>query len=386
MKKQIWLLVLTLLAACAPETIFVEVTREVPVSAATVLNAPETVEVTRQVSVDVTRVVTDELMVEVTRSPLGSPARPIQILFPPLASTAVIADKGQQLADVLSRATGSQFVVGVADSETAVIQLLCAAPGDTIGVLPAAGVVQAAERCEAVPGVTAVHADGYPWQTGMLVVDADSGLNTLADLAGKRWGIADENSLPDTIAFRAMLAQAGVAPGEIVAFPGESDAILALFNGDVDFVTAAFVAPILPYDERPWVYGEDDPELWRELGYSPSRSPIGYVIVWGETRFGGYQLRDARARIFDIEPRIYDETRILTLSPPIPNETFVYGADFPLALSLRTTAVLLGYAADADACAQTLCASDFTGWTGLTAADESLFEAVWSALQMNNEQ
>jgi len=375
MKIRIWLLSLIFLAACQSETIFVEVTRLVEAPATTAAPTPTAVTITRQIPVEVTRVVVDEAVVEVTRPPLGTEARPVLLLFPPVVNTAVISSQGQALADALTAATGYRFEVGVADDEAALIDLLCAAPQDTIGFLSAAAAVFANQRCRAQMGATAVHDHGYPWQTGMIVVGRDSGINALADLAGKRWGAAQAAGLPDLLYFQARLAEAGIEPGEIVSYAGESDAILALYNGEVDFVTAAYTPPILPYDERQWVYGQDEPELWRELGFSPSRSPIGYVIVWGEVVFGGYQLRDARARIFDIQPQIYDVTRILELSARIANETAVFGPDFPLALSKQVTAALIEFAAS-EACAESVCAADFYGWAGLQPADEALYEAV----------
>jgi hypothetical protein len=137
-----------------------------------------------------------------------------------------------------------------------------------------------------------------------------------------------------------------------------------LYNGEVDFVTAAYTPPIMPYEERLWVYGEDDPEVWREFGVPPTRSPIGYVIVWGEVEFGGYRLRDARASIFDTVPEVYNETQIIALSPQIPNDTVAFGADFPLGLAREVTAVFTEFAAS-EACVNSLCSTDFYGWAGL---------------------
>src|SRR5690606_13242034 len=117
----------------------------------------------------------------------------------------------------------------------------------------------------------------------------DSGIGTIEDLAGRRWAIPDRDSLPEFLAFRALFAGAGIEIGEIVEVPGDNSAVLALYNGDVDFATATFVPPILPFDERPWQYGEDSPEIWREVGIAPRRSPLGYVLVNGAPEQGGYR-------------------------------------------------------------------------------------------------
>jgi len=143
----------------------------------------------------------------------------------------------------------------------------------------------------------------------------------------------------------------------------------------VDFATAAFVPPVMPYEERLWDYDEDDPEPGRYLGIPPQRSPIGYVLVNGEPEFGGYRLRDARSRIFDVEPEIYDRTQIVSISAQIPNDTVTFGHDFPLGLARQVTTTLTEFAAS-EACASSICATDFFGWTGLLPANDEIFESI----------
>ncbi len=353
------------IAACQPNVAFVEVTRLATVAGEEVAeNTAVPIEVTRIVDLEVTRVVAEEVMVEVTKSPLGSEARPVQVLFPPTANTAVISTRGEPLVQALTEATSQQFAVGIPDDTQTLIGMLCEAPADTLAVLTASEFVQASQQCGAQAGLVAVQPDGLTWQAGMIVTRRDSGLNTIADLTGRSWGVVDATSVPEFLAIQAQLAEAGIEPGEIVEFATTSSLMLALYNREVDFVTAAYIPPILPYDERPWQYDEDAPEIWRQLGFSPTRSPIGYVIVFGEVEFGGYRLRDARASIFDTTPGIYDETQILALSPQIPNETVVFGADFPLGLARQVTAVLPEFAAS-EACVNSICSTDFYGWAGL---------------------
>ncbi|MEZ4645128.1 MAG: PhnD/SsuA/transferrin family substrate-binding protein [Chloroflexota bacterium] len=281
MKKMILLacIIGVLLVACQPQTLYVEVTRLVsppdatvtPIANTTPVTAATAVplEVTRVVPLEVTRVVTEEVAVEVTKAPLGTLARPIQLLFPPTYNSAIVMNRGQVLADALTAATGLQFTVGVMDSEAALIALMCDAPMETVGVLSALGYVVANEQCGVQLGNTAVSRDGRTWQTGMIVTRRDSGILTLEDLADKSWAVPDMHSLPNFLYFQAALMDAGIAPGEIVPVQGDNSAMLSVFNGEVDFATATYIPPILPFEEREWVYGEDSPELWRILGVSP---------------------------------------------------------------------------------------------------------------------
>lgn len=372
-----------LMVACQPQVLYVEVTavaEQIPSSSPIPTTnrgvpEPQVVEVTRLVPQEVTRVVTEEVVVEVTKSPLGSAERPIQILFPPNYSSVIITGRGQVLADALAAATGLEFAVGVVDSEQALIDLMCSAPVETVGMVSALGYLLANERCGVQLASTAVSNDGRTWQTGMIVTRRDSGILTLEELADKSWAVPDLNSLPNFLYFQALLLDAGIAPGEIVPVQGDNSAMLAVFNEEVDFATATYIPPIMPFEEREWVYGEDSPEIWRTLGIPPTRSPIGYVLVLAEPEFGGYRLRDARAGIFDIEPEIYNTTRIITLSAQIPNETVVLGAEFPLGLARQITALLAEFGTS-PACADSLCAGDFYGWSGMQSTDEGVYDSL----------
>ena len=360
------------LIACQPREIVLEVTRIVETQ-------KEVVEVTRIVTQteiqEATRLVTEELLVEVTKSPLGTAARPVQLLFSPSVDTAVIGRRGQILAQALAEATGYEFAVTVLDDEQTVIELMCDAPLETIGFLSAAAYVLAADQCGTQAGSVAVNDDGLTWQSGMIVTRRDSGINTLADLEGKSWAVADRDSIPNFLYVQALLKEEGIEPGDIVEVTGDSAAMLAVYEEEADFATADFVPPIMPYEERLWEYGEDDPEPGRYLGIPPTRSPIGYVLVNGEPEYGGYRLRDARSRIFDVVPQIYDRTQIVTLSAQIPNDMVAFGRDFPLGLARQVTMTLDEFAASED-CKESLCATDFYGWTGLLPAEEQIFAPI----------
>lgn len=308
-----------------------------------------------------------------TLPPLGDAARPIQLLFPPISSSVVIMARAEPLAAALYQATGAEFAVGIADSEEALVELLCAAPTDTIGFLTAAAYVIAHERCGAAPALVAVREDGLTWQMGMIVVPPNSA-EGLADLNGRSWSVADVHSLPDYLYFRARMAEEGIEPGEIIEAPEETSALLALRNGEVDFTTASYIPPIMPRDGE-WIIGETEPEVWRLLGIAPSRSPIGYVIVAGEPIYGGYRIRDARSRLFDTTPDIFNVTRILAVSEPIPNDTVVFGAELPQAIARQVATAMTEFAAS-DACGTSLCSADLFGWTGLEPVDDDAYDPI----------
>lgn len=380
--------ILFALAACQPQLIQVEVTRllEVtPAGTAVTVESPtretvtELVEVTRLVNQEVTRVISstvvEELLIEVTKSPLGSRMRPIQLLFPPTVNSSVIARRGQLLAEALAVETDLEYEIGIVDDEATLIQLMCAAPEDTVGFLSALAYVAAHQACGVQVGNVALNEHGFAWQTGMIVVRGDSGIVTAEDLVGKSWAVPEMGSIPSHLYFQALFDEAGIGVGEIIEVPGDSSAMLSVFNGDADFATATYVPPVLPFDDHPWEYGTDRAEPWRRLGLLPYRSPIGYILVNSEPEFGGYRLRDARSRIFDIAPSIYSETRIVSLSEPIPNDTIAFGSNFPLGMGREIIKALTSFAA-ADSCLSSLCSADFYAWAGLDEADEEAYDPL----------
>jgi len=389
MRKK-WLLgglLLLLLSACQPELIEIEVTRLVERETAADSDMETAVpqSVTRPPTlepqiIEVTRIVTQEVVVEAeapieVNASLGSSERPVQLLFPPDAGTAVINLRGEAVADVLNEATGLEFAIGIADSEQAMIDLMCTAPADTIGFLSSMGYVMANEQCGVQLGSVAVNSDGLTWQAGMIVARNEQGRRDIEDLEGLRGAVPDASSLHNATAVKAMLQKAGVEVEEIIEVQGDNAAMLAVFEGDVDFAVGTFTPPIMPDGDEAWQYGVDSNEIWRYLGLEPERSPIGYVLVIAEPEFGGYRIRDARSGVFDIQPEIFNSTRIVELTPQIPNETVAFGDEFPIGLAHQVMDELQTFAAS-EACIESLCSSDFFNWTGLEPADEAFYQPL----------
>lgn len=382
MRRIALLSLLCWLVACQPQVVTVEVTRlvaggvgEMAVSAPPI-EVTRLVPITREVVVAATRLV--ETAVEVTKTPLGSKERPLQLLFTPTISTDLLSQRTQPLLEAVQAATGLHVAVSIVDDEQTLLGLLCHAPQDTIGFLTAVGYTLARQQCNAQLGLVAVHDDGYAWQADMLVARPDrSGVRDLTDLAALgniRLAVNSANSL-QTRYIEAMLAANGITISETQVQPGDNSSLLAVYDDTADIATATFTPPILPFAEQPWRYGEDTPELWRRLGLPPTRSGLGYILVNGTPETGGYRIRDARAGVFDTREDMFDVTRIITITAPIPNETIAFGADFPLGLSRTVTQTLLDFAA-AEACATSLCSPDFYGWAGLALATDGDYEPI----------
>ncbi|MCP4425633.1 MAG: phosphate/phosphite/phosphonate ABC transporter substrate-binding protein [Chloroflexi bacterium] len=378
------------IVACQPQT--VEVTRVVTQTEE--VEVPVEVEV--EVPVEVTRVVTETqtetVEVEVEKAPLGSEDRPIQVLFVPSVEADAIISGGELMAAELEKATGYKYVVSVPTSYAATIEAMCASPEDTIGFIPALGYVLANERCGVQVGLASVRF-GWSVYWAQIVVRDDSGIETIEDLAGKTWGSPSVTSTSGYLVPSAIFADAGIEPGEIVETGGHTNAMLAVAQGDVDFATSFFSAPLLPNFARKWNPATDDPEIWRDAGVAPERTEAGRVFVGGDPANGGYRVLDARSSAMETYPTIFEETRILQISDPIPNDTLSYGAQFPLSLAQEISAAVAEYAGS-DACNEpaegtvTLCSDAFYNWTGADQVLDSAFDPtrfLISALGMSEE-
>jgi phosphonate transport system substrate-binding protein len=374
-------LVLTVaLAACQPQT--VEVTRVVTQTE----TVTEEVEVPVEVEVEVTRVVTETETVtetvveEVEKAPLGSEERPIQVLFVPSVEAETIIAGGEVMAAALEEATGLKYEVSVPTSYAATIEEMCASPDDTIGFIPAQGYVLASERCGVTVGAAAVRF-GLDHYLAQFVVGMDSDIESLEDLEGKTWAIPDFGSTSGYLYPLTMLKEMGIEPGEIIETGGHPQAMLSVYNNEADFGTGYFSPPLLPYFERQWTYGVDDPEIWREAGESPVRAEDGSTLVAGGPDEGGYRILDARASVTDTAPDIFDKTRILALSPKIPNDSISFGPDFPLGTATEIVAALGEFAAS-DACAESICSDEFYNWTGIAPTSDSAYDPVRTAMSV----
>jgi ABC-type phosphate/phosphonate transport system substrate-binding protein len=373
------------LAACEPEVQTVEVTRLVEVaSPPNVITRVVTDVITETLTseIAVTRIISSVETVTIEATPVlpGTDIAPIQMLFPPSVPEAIIQNRAQLLVDNLSQTTGLQYELLMLDSQQAIIDALCAAPNRSIAFLPALAAVAAMNQCGAPP-LLAGERLGYSWHAGMFVTLAangignDAGVEALSDLPSQRWGHVGTTAVANVYLAREQLAESGVTISEEMEYTSETNTLLGLLDGEVDFVTASFDPPLMPEGEDAWQYGVDSSETWRVLGLPAFRSPLGHVEILSGPDSGGYRIRDARAALIDTMPTIFDDTRIVALTPPVPNGTVSLGPQIPLAIALQINQALQDFG-NSDACAQSICSSDFMNWHGLAPVSTQDYSAL----------
>ena len=294
---------------------------------------------------------------------LKSEAHPVELYLAPTVDASVIAESGKAMASFLEQRTGYKFEVQVPDTYSATIQGLGAAEGHGMAVLPAMGYVLAAERYGAQAALAAVrYGWGYFWS--QYLVRCDKGLTSLADLEGKHWAYPDTSSASGYLVPASYFKKAGINPGDEVVAGGHPQAIVAVYEGQVDFATTFYSPPGEPGD---WKIG-DPPQ------------PAGEPTVEHEgdaykAYAGGLRLRDARTSLLARYPDVIDKVCILAISDPIPNEVVAFSKGFPAQAREKIVQALIDYAATEEG--QKVLANDaFYDITGFVPVDDSSFGPV----------
>ncbi|NWF71294.1 MAG: phosphate/phosphite/phosphonate ABC transporter substrate-binding protein [Chloroflexi bacterium] len=301
---------------------------------------------------------------------IGSESNPIQVFFVPSVEAETITTGGQIMADALEAATGLNFEVSVPTSYAATVEAMCASPSNSIGFIPAAGYVIANQRCGVNISLQAVRR-GWAVYWSMFIVRRDSDIYTFGDLAGRTWAYSDASSTSGYIFPFAILANAGVVPGDTVETGGHNQTVQAVYSGEVDFGTTFFSPPAMPEGYAAWQIG-DLPEPY-DLTVDETRT-----VTEGETTrlfVGDIEILDARRNLASTAPDIVDQVRIIRLSDPIPNDGVTFGPEFPEELRQQIVDAIIAFSAT-EGWASSIGNRDFYGWSSVVPADDELFADV----------
>jgi len=310
---------------------------------------------------------------EVPMPAVGSPEHPIKVLFVPSVDAQVIVAGGEIMKTALEGATGLTFEVSVPTSYAATIEEICASPTDTIAFIPALGYALASNLCGVDVAFKAVRF-GFDVYWAQVLVARDSSYQTLADLAGKKWGYGDVGSTSGYMVPLVMLQEAGVTPGEEVQTGGHNQSAQAVYNGEVDFATTFYSPPtLLDTGAVAWEEGQD-PEIPADLISGCGLNADKSALVCGN-----YRVRDARANIREAAPDVIQKVRILMISPPIPNDTLSFGPDFPADVRAQIEEALVAFA-ETEEWSASIGSQDFYNWTGLSAATDAEYDFVRSMI------
>jgi phosphonate transport system substrate-binding protein len=262
---------------------------------------------------------------------LGTEENPIVWSFVPSGETERVAGGAQDVADLLHDETGLYFSTNVATEYAGVIEAMCSDPPEAhMASLATFAYVLANERGCAEAALVAVRY-GSPVYNGQIIVRADSGIESIADLAGKTFCRPDPLSTSGWIIPNLTLRAAGIVP--------ESDLAEIVDAGSHDAVVAAV------YD------GNCD---------------AGATYV------------DARSAIEEDHPDVMDVLIVLEVTTDIPNDGVQFIPDFPADMRDKIVDGLLAIA-ETEAGQEALDTA--YAWTALEKHDDSFYDPFRQVLQ-----
>jgi len=296
---------------------------------------------------------------------LGSAEAPIKVLFVPSVDVDFMIAGGELIEQALLSAAGLYVEVSIPTSYAATIEEMCASPTDTVAFIPAMGYALANQLCGVTPGLAS---ERYGWNVywTAFYVARDSDFETLEDLEGASWAYPDGASTSGYLYPQALYADMGITVGETIEAGGHPQAVRAVYNGEADFGTAYFSAPLLP--EGSWTV-DMAPDIPDEF------VPDCGLTDAGKLYCGDYRVLDARAAIREEAPDVVQKVRILDISPEIPNDTMSFSPDFPEDMKQMIIMAITAYVGT-DACAETLCNESFYDWTGVGPIFDENFDGI----------
>jgi phosphonate transport system substrate-binding protein len=172
----------------------------------------------------------------------GTPDRPIVLAITPSAEVQRLTTTGNAIAAALGQATGLTWKVQVPTSYAAQIEAVCAGQVDVAFIAPLQMTLLLDKGC-GTPIIAALRNDEQcklsPTYNSQILVRADSGINDIAGLRGKRFAFVDAISASGSLFPKLVIKQkTGQDPQTFFASSinagGHPQAVLALYNGQVD--------------------------------------------------------------------------------------------------------------------------------------------------------
>lgn len=190
---------------------------------------------------------------------LGTARHPIRMMFVPSGEAQTILEGGEEIARHLHKITGLHYKTSIATSYAAVIEAMGAGKVD-IGWLATFSYVLAKDKYD-VELLSIVVRFGSAFYRGQIITRVDSGINTLADLQGRKFAFVDAASTSGHLYPKTLLLSKGLNPDRLFSqsrFAGSHNAvILSVLKGEVDAGAT--------YDDARAAVAKTYPEVFTQL-------------------------------------------------------------------------------------------------------------------------
>ncbi len=220
------------------------------------------------------------------KAELGTKKNPVKMYFVPSMEASTIVTSGEAIAEYLEEVTGYKFEIKVPTSYASVIEAMGTEQAD-IGWLATFGYILANEKYDAEVAMTTVR-NGLKAYRGEFIAKADSGIDSIEDIQDKSIGYTDAASTSGFIYPSAILKMKGIEPKHQRFLGSHPAAVLAVYQGNVD---------------------------------------VGCTF-WSPANKEGEPM-DARQKLSETYPDIYEKVKIVDFTDWIPNDTVTFRKGFP---------------------------------------------------------
>lgn len=233
---------------------------------------------------------------------LGSKNNPINILLTPSVDARKVSNSAEKLVGFLEKETGYYFSASFPSSYIAVVEAFGSGKAD-LAAMNTFSYILAHEKYDVTAKLLVIRRDGEATYKGQFIVRADSRIDSLTQLSGRKIAYVDPASTSGYILPKAMLSSRKILPAEEVFAMKHDNVVTMVYQRQVD-AGATY--------------------------YSPPDKNTGEIL-------------DARARVVRQYPDIYSAVKIIGFTADIPNDPFVFRKDFPPDIQQKIIAALMQF-------------------------------------------
>jgi phosphonate transport system substrate-binding protein len=231
--------------------------------------------------------------------PLGSADNPVKLFFVPSVDAKLITEKSELVKAYLEKNTPYKYQVSVPASYVAVVEAFGTARAD-VASLNTFGYILANEKYGVQALITVLRFGSETYQA-QIIAKADSKINSLKDLSGKKFAYVDPASTSGYLLPAKLFKDSSVEPKETVFANKHDNVVTMVYQGQVD-AGATFYSP-------------------------PEEGKI----------------QDARRLVLTQFPDVEKKIKIVQLTDPIPNDPIVFRKDLPEEMKNKIADALVAY-------------------------------------------
>tara|TARA_R110002072_G_scaffold276051_1_gene437586 strand:- start:346277 stop:347161 length:885 start_codon:yes stop_codon:yes gene_type:complete len=223
---------------------------------------------------------------------LGSQDNPVKLYFTPSVDSDTITSNSVDFIKFLEKETGLFFKTGIPTNYVAVVEAFGSQRAD-IAVMNSFGYLMANSKYGAEAKLRVIRY-GHDYYQGQIIAHVDSGIKTVKDIQGKKFGFTDPSSTSGYMFPLKILNDNNVKPERTTFLTKHDNVVTSIYQKQVDAGATYYSAPA-----------------------------------------ADGTIRDARSRVKTQYPDVEDKVKIIAITEKIPNDPFVFRKDLPKEITYK---------------------------------------------------